>query len=306
MSLAAAPFCALQLAFDYGVTGHALRPPISEYGRANFPGLELGYRPHPEAQAGSPSLRPQVRDFYDIFLKENLTWHARKPFKEAFLHDRLEQHADCALPVHAFYVLLPLGLVGLWRRPHAGVAAALIVGALALPFVYTFWPPWVRFYGMLSAIGFIVPALLGAELVRRTFPRAGAAVALAVVALSIGAMPEVRSAFGRQPWDDIRDRTVQAQFLTDINVKLGSLGQTPAVVLFRYVPGHAPVFEEPVYNIDSANPDDAEVIRANDLGERNREIFDYYAKREPRRFFYRYDRQTLELTPLGWDKDLAK
>ena len=78
----------------------------------------------------------------------------------------------------------------------------------------------------------------------------------------------------------------------------------PAVILFRYGPG-ANIIEEPVYNTAVAYPDEAAVIRAHDLGARNVEIFDYYAARDPRRMFYRFDRASATLTPLGTAGDLS-
>jgi hypothetical protein len=83
----------------------------------------------------------------------------------------------------------------------------------------------------------------------------------------------------------------------------------PAVVLFTYRPG-GNYFEEPVYNTDVIWPDDAPIIRAHDLGPRNREIFAYYARTQPDRTFYRFDlalaHQGKEpLTRLGTARELA-
>ena len=66
--------------------------------------------------------------------------------------------------------------------------------------------------------------------------------------------------------------------------------EEPAVVLFAYQPG-GNFREEPVYNTDVAWPDDATIIRAHDLGKvRNQAIFDYYARTQPERTFYSFDR----------------
>jgi hypothetical protein len=75
-------------------------------------------------------------------------------------------------------------------------------------------------------------------------------------------------------------------------------------VLFRFSDRNA--HEEPVYNTDAAWPDDATVIRAHDLGERrNREIYRYYAQRQPDRAFYRYDRADDSIRFLGFARDLS-
>jgi hypothetical protein len=55
-----------------------------------------------------------------------------------------------------------------------------------------------------------------------------------------------------------------------------------------------------------ADIDQAPVIRAHDLGEENWRIFDYYARKQPTRFFYLYDRLTRTLTPLGYATELAQ
>jgi hypothetical protein len=81
--------------------------------------------------------------------------------------------------------------------------------------------------------------------------------------------------------------------------------QTPAVVLFKFRPGNS-VHDEPVYNSDVAWPDDAPIVKAHDLGERNREVIEYYAARQPGRHVYRYDRGDGMLMPLGTAADLAR
>jgi hypothetical protein len=134
--------------------------------------------------------------------------------------------------------------------------------------------------------------------IARRWQRTGAAVTLAVAALAVASLPEVR----RQP-----DRFMSAPYLADINQKLADLQNTPAVVLFKYESGRTDLHEEPVYNLDAARIDDAPVIRAQDLGDsENHRLYAYYAALPTPRFVYRYSRTTGELTPLGWAKDLAK
>src|SRR5439155_6621949 len=87
---------------------------------------------------------------------------------------------------------------------------------------------------------------------------------------------------------------------------LKHLDHMPAVVLFRYNPGVNNPHYEAVYNTDVAWPDDAPIIRAHDLGpHRNQEIFQYYAARNPERFFYLFDRRDNSLHPLGSARELA-
>jgi hypothetical protein len=197
---AAAPFAVLQLVFDNGVTGHLLMPPIEAYNRENFPGNRMAYGPFPEELAVSPSARPQVRDFYDEFIREPLVWYGRvgdtgrRPIVYAYAVERLQPTAEAALPGRLMWVLLPVGLVGLaWRGRTRGASpaaksdpgeltgrrallVALVVGGvLLLPALYTFRALWVRFYAIPSAPGFILLALVGLEAVRRRFPAVAAA-----------------------------------------------------------------------------------------------------------------------------------
>jgi hypothetical protein len=102
------------------------------------------------------------------------------------------------------------------------------------------------------------------------------------------------------------DQWIDAPLLRDVDRKLAKLEHTPAVVLFRYDPERM-IHEEPVYNVETAWPDDAAVIRAHDLGaERNVELFAYYAARSPGRAVYRYDEKTRELSYLGTVVEMAR
>jgi hypothetical protein len=119
---------------------------------------------------------------------------------------------------------------------------------------------------------------------------------LAAVLLALRALPEV-------------DRNVSdARFRAgDVMYAAGPMRaavRPPAVVLFQYAPG-CDAHDEPVYNTDVLWPDDAPIVRAHDLGPRNRELFDYFAARQPDRNVYRYDRFTGRLTLLGTAGELA-
>jgi hypothetical protein len=289
--LGALPFLAVQLIFDKGVTGQWLRTPVTMYGETNFPGLSLGFGPRAQATESLSPL-PQVRDYYRDFLREDLREHGREGFLRTWIVGRWKAALDVSLPGHLLLVLLPVGLLGV-RTP---ARVAMVAGAALVPLAYTFWPTkFLEHYGLVCAAGVILLVLLAGELLRRRFVNAGAAFALGICALAVASLPEVRGA---------KDRFFQPIYLPDINDKLAHLEHTPAVVLFNYS-GRTNVHEEPVYNIDVPWPDDALVIRAQDRGADDGRIFEYYARRSPDRFFYRYDRATGELTPLGWAKDLA-
>ena len=103
----------------------------------------------------------------------------------------------------------------------------------------------------------------------------------------------------------VRDDLYIRPVMFDSYVRIPQSVQKPAIVLFRYTTGDL-VHEEPVYNVDVVNPDDAPIIRAHDFGElRNQELFEYYAARQPQRNVYLFDRRTRTLTPLGKVADLV-
>jgi hypothetical protein len=238
---------------------------------------------------------PQVRDYYREFIRPELLSHGRDGFPRTWLVERWRPALDVSVPGHALFVLLPLGLLGVRR----GVGWALVAGAVLVPLVLTFWPPFLKHYALVAVAGYLLLIVSAGEALRRRWgATVGAAFALGVAVLAVGSLPEVRGQ---------KDRFFEPRSLTHVNQTLANLPYTPAVVLFRYESSEFPLYhQEPVYNVDTAWPDDAEVVRAHDLGnEKNRQIIQYYAGKEPARYVYRYDRRTGELTQLGWAKELA-
>ena len=111
--------------------------------------------------------------------------------------------------------------------------------------------------------------------------------------------------------DAVSDETFPAPTLRLLHDALPNLDHRPAVVLFHYTRRDDNpqlwINREPVYNTDTAWPDDAPVIRAHDLGPvRDREIFEYFAAREPERYFYTFDIATGQSEELGTAADLAR
>jgi hypothetical protein len=126
----------------------------------------------------------------------------------------------------------------------------------------------------------------------RAWPRyrspIGTALALLVTAATLATLPELR---GDSP-DQLARPTLKA-----VEAQLATI-RGRALVLFTYHVGDD-FHEEPVYNIDAPWPDDQRIVRAQDLGDRNGELLNYYAQLQPDRMVYRFDRHTLSLEPLG-------
>jgi hypothetical protein len=148
--------------------------------------------------------------------------------------------------------------------------------------------------------------LLGKEAVdggaTRWREAAAVATTLAIAGLTLAAFPPI----DRDVLDDGFPAERFAPSMWFSYVELPANITPPAIVLFRFRPGDN-VNEEPVYNVDVVNPDEAPIIRAHDLGrERNRELFAYYAARQPDRAVYLYDRASRTVVRLGNVVELAQ
>jgi hypothetical protein len=126
----------------------------------------------------------------------------------------------------------------------------------------------------------------------------------AVVGLVAAGYPQLRT-------DPPTDEWAFAPILRLIDGRLAELGRKPAIVLFRFDVENGNPHIEPVYNTDVAWPDDAAVIRAHDLGkERNRQLFEYYARQTEDRAVYLFDLSAAKLQSppeyLGTVRELAK
>jgi hypothetical protein len=145
--------------------------------------------------------------------------------------------------------------------------------------------------------------LLGADVLRRAWPRGGVLAAflpLATIGLAMLAFPEIN---GRQTESSSNFPLMEINYLA-----IPKEAERPAIVLFRYDTGkgYRQYDQEPVYNWDAAWPDDAPIIRAHDLGDaENARLFSYYATSQPERRVYRFDRGTMSLNFLGRVTELA-
>jgi len=282
----AAPFLALQAWFNKGVTGSYLQTPYTYYLQRDQPNTSFGFH------AYDPSVRPtstnrKKHDYYDQFFAryilrhqpgENLVWWGRV---------YLPMTVDTTLPTR---LALPLAFVGLLLvRNRARLA---IVGVLPLFLVlYYFNTFFLEHYAILVAPAMLLLVVLGVRQVSAAWrARAGAirsALTVGLAACCLLILPEFNPLWSErhQSGDETRfsSKMQAAKLLPQADDLL-----KPAVVLFTYRFGDALV-DEPVYNTDVAWPDDATVIYAHDLRERNREIFDYYARTQPQRHFYRFD-----------------
>jgi hypothetical protein len=178
---------------------------------------------------------------------------------------------------------------------------------LALPLFLAGYATFM-FFRRHYSIAVIPPVLLGVLLgslaVEKTWPNTRAHwrvfITGAIVLLSIASLPQFNSM--------IDDQISPTTILTGLNKSIRRLDRQPALIMIRHVVGKDSSWsEEPVYNTDVAWPDDAKVIKAHDLGERNIELYRYYARQNPQRRVYRFNKSkpSDKLEYLGTVGDLS-
>jgi hypothetical protein len=185
-------------------------------------------------------------------------------------------------------ILLPLGAIAVLRDRRRIVCLIVPVLFLAL---YALYPYFMTYYALAIAPCVIVLALCALHTIAARSSGLKVFTFAGTVAICIAALPETRFDFGEE--------LHALPALGRINQQLPLTARPPAVVLFTYTDGASP-HEEPVYNYDVANPLDAPIIRAQDLGDaRNQELIDYFAARRPQTNIYRFDRAARQLHFLG-------
>jgi hypothetical protein len=290
----AIPFLTLQAVFNRGVTGSALESPFVFYMERYEPGsaFGLGSRGIGMQPVGPATTLPQKLEFYRDFLV---------PGRGVAVGERLRITAAAAMPTPLLLPLVTIGLIGMasGRRWVLGAVASVFF------FLYVLNPYYLPHYtlpivpplAMLVAAGgraleeVVAPSSDG---LRRFLT---AWLAPAVVGICVSRLPELDAG--------VADDWIILPTVRWAHDAMPQAVQAPAVVLFRYRPG-GNYHDEPVYNDDVAWPDDAPIIRAHDLGPRTRQIIEYYGRLQPGRQFYRYDRGSGTLTPLGTAAELVR
>jgi hypothetical protein len=303
----AAPFLAVQAVFNIGVTGSVWDTPYAYYLRQDQPNTSFGFHAY-DPSARPVSVVPQKQAYYQNFFLPYVLRHQPSQVLPWWGRVYAGQAVDTSLPARPLLAFLPVGLLALHGRGRKALAASLPLFVL-LYMGNTFF---LEHYAILIAPAALMLALLG---LRRTAKAAGSrwnapvrvALSAAFVAVCVISLPESNPLFGERYEDN--DETFFAPLMQRVRNDVPLLPESelrrPAVILFRWGPGQS-IQEEPVYNTGVAWPDDARIIFAHDLGpERNREIFRYFAEREPKRYLYRWDRTTGQVEDLGYARDLA-
>ncbi len=301
----ALPFLAVQAIQNIGITNHLMQTPFSLYLNLDQPNANFGFHAYdPSMKPASIIAQKQVyyAQFIVPFIQKHTLGHAG-----AWLKEHLPQIVDVTLPARVMLFFVPIGLFGLSRDPRRWVLVMTFPMFLVLYFGY---PPFVEHYAVPFMPAAAMCIVMAPGVLRESIPRIGNAIYIAsifvILIVSLSMLPEMNPKV-----DDETFRSPMVMRVLHDQVDRSDLA--PAVILFRYHPelpqnGDNSCKVEPVYNTDVALPDDAPIIRAHDLGNRNIEIFRYYAARSPQRTFYLFDRGNLAdpLHRLGTASELAK
>jgi hypothetical protein len=209
--------------------------------------------------------------------------------------------ADTTLPTRLLLVLLPVGLIGL----RDGGSLVLFITLPLFILLYLFNPFFLEHYAIPIIPSVIMLVLLGAETLPKSLPRfepqIRSLVTMLIVACAATSLWEINQLIVHDPQKQVSDEPLPSEFLR----KVHDLHGERAVILFRWDPKQN-WKAEPVYNSEVAWPDDAEVIRAHDLGPRDAELVRYYAARQPDRVLFLWDQKRDELRRIGPMPDLAR
>ena len=297
--LAAAPWIAVMLIFDKGVTGHWLTTPFDFYNQRDQPGLKYTLT----AQSpGDPLTKvPSKRGYYLGGVVYRIKEHRPGLFWNSFVTERFPQTVPFCLPQPMLGALLPIGFM-VWCRRRAWVLAC---GLPMFFLLYLPYPIFIQHYVVVAAPGEIFAAVLGIAALAQAWPRARKRIWTAAMIFATGFMftraTEIAPMMGV-----LRYHTTVLKVANDTTAALAAKGQ-PAVVLFKHYEVELPDWET-VYNTSTAWPDDALVIRLHDRGDDDWKAYQYYSTHGPDRAFYRFDELKLDhpLTYLGMASELAK
>ena len=309
LAAGAAPFLALQVVFDKGVTGHALQTPFNYSMHLDQPGAEFGFRQYDPSLRPASSFPQKVAYFQWTrqFIQEHrfphvlARWFVPEERGGGLKDPRLLIVANAILPSRVLLVLVPLGLLSLTDRRRLVLAAVLP----SFLFVYLFYAYFFTHYCVIVAPAMMLLVLAGARTLASAWPQSAldlrVPLAVFVLALCVTSLWEVKQIFPRPadepPQDGMNESTPMAVILRELPKHV----TPPAVVLFR---PNADFFQEPVYNFQAPWPDDCPIIRAHDLGPRDGEIIRYYADRQPDRVFYACNPNALTVERLGTAREL--
>jgi hypothetical protein len=302
IAITASPFLVLQITQNIGVTGKWNETPLRYYTDRNYPAPILSFRQVSAADV-PPTNSVLKRTMMRQWILPAYEQHTQSSLWQIWYPERIEEIIRQTLPTSLLALLLPLALLSLNEIRRATIFVAMLLFFL----VYTADPIFLKHYSLAIVPAVICLILMAWESLERTFPAARKMIftfmLLSIATLAASALPECNALAAplATSSDDAR--------IADQN--LATLPPRSSLVLFQFDPKSDSYHVDPAYNADVAWPDDALIVRANDLGENeNLAIYRYYAQRGQNRDVYLYDRTAARngqnpLRLLGTTQDLA-
>ncbi len=288
------PFLALQAVHNIGTTGHLSKFASDLFVERNYPAPMLGFHPIPKGFIPAAKALSIV-DSVQAWVISEYRHHNGSVASDWFWR-RWPTVAYGSLPNGILLIFASVGVFQLGRKQRWVLFLPL---PLTLSFYY-FYTFYIVHYAvmvipaMAIAVGLSPHVIAYHSSIRRTRIFAGALLAISVATIST-----FQGLGGPSDTYDFRE-------LHSIDQAMSDLPHVPAVVFFTYGLG-LNIHSEPVYNIATAQIDDALVVRAHDLGDdENYKLIAYYAVKQPARHVYYYNRVTHILTYRGLVTDIMK
>ena len=299
--LAAVPFLVLQASYNQAITGSFTQFPQDLYISEDWPGgIFAGSTYDPAAKPLSPL--PQQHALFHSLIGPTTALFHEQSWYELWSKRRMAFTMFGWLPHPLLGVLIPVAILGLWERGrHRGRWAVAVVPVLFAA-GYSAYAFYLATYPVTVSPAAVFIGMIGATvLVRAVHPEHRRVFRVTlftlIVTLCLVRWPVINPSIDDQPFRGFELRA--------IDHALADLPETPALVFFRFGPANNPHLE-PVYNADVPFPDEAEVVRVHDMGEKNLDLIRYYAQHQPSRFAYLLDRSDGVLYRLGTVTQLAE
>jgi hypothetical protein len=290
--LAAAPFLVLQLAFDRGVTGRWLYSPYQMYLDREQPGTQFSFTVHPPGPEAAPSSSlPEKHLYYTDFLAPEIQRYQQDGPLGIWFDHRSSWLASGLACHPALLALVPVGLLGLTDRRRRALAATVLL----LLLLYSFNPVFLEWYTLPWTAGVILLIVLGIERLAALSPPQMRAAVGAALTVAVATIALVQLILAPSPGGE----GLHAPVLEALHRYESQPHAWREVLLFNLndeVNAHV----DPVFNIGTAWPDDAQIVHARDLGPaRDRELLEYYARHQPDRRIVTLDMRTGETIEWG-------
>ena len=302
------PLAALQLSFNQSAMGSLTTTPFSWYAETHLPGSGYGFDQRAARDARPPDVTAHYQESYRQWAKPILA-QRRLAFGD-FALDRAIKHLTGAFPAGLMQILIPPALLWLMlsrRRALASLIALPWLLALGLYLPYGFYLTQYANASVPSLAVTMVLGLAGLSLaVQKLWPTRGRSLEAAVSVAGGGLLVIAASVYWLPPIADDSPRPLDrynAPKLRAIDAAIE--GRSNALVFITPPMPNRVVHMEAVYNLGVLHPDDAEVIRAHDLGERNLELVEYFAATQSDREVLHLDQETMNVTNLGTAASLA-